>query len=859
MPSIPQRIGNFLLKRELGRGGMGTVFLAIQEGLEREVALKLLTAPSMLAGDEAARRVRRRFLREAALCSRLSHPNIVTLFDYGCEDDVPFLAMELLRGRSLEAILKEAPVQPVPFIVEVAQALASALEHYLPLGIVHRDLKPANVMVEPSGRIVLTDFGLARAVDSTQLTAAGAAVGTPYYVAPEVVRGQQADGASDLYQVGVLLYRMATGQLPFTGQGIVEIFRAIVLNALVPPRSLVPELPPALENLILNCLARDRACRYQTASALAADVNAVRCGRSVERLVPDAAPPAVRVQAAVASRRPDPHAPEPVAPPRAASAPSTGSPARPSRGSVEAARASRPGAPAAVVLAGAALLAVLALALGVRDRMPSPSPATLDVRVKAGSRRAIVKWNSPTPCASRVEWRREDNRGHWSAVDADPAATRTEHRIFLEGLLAGTSYRLRVRNAGGGWSLEHSFATQSVAPQPEDLVLAEDRFELVFTTSVPVVATLRAGSRESREAQASRRHEFSMPAVDLASGPLELVCSDALGDETRYGAAEVAHLLRETLVPRLVGRLAREAASFEPGRLLASIDRRLPATACLDASSAVDWEHPEDELIGGHGKRQIKEEGPEKARYWPFPRGDPGAARLAGELLEQVRILPYWRSLQTLRRLTPSGLAGTSLPLAVARDLLRGLEPARLLEAYCDVLDLPFETGVRDLLGPRYLAGRVLQSRQSRVLLETALSGSQSFVHPWREYQTLNLGLGGSPSSEEPIGAFEWRPTLPPTDGLREVELALVGVRLEPQLVYRVRLNGELTLHFYRLRSEMKLSKNHSFALWTMTFDPRFLRAGLNRIEVAIDSIPGTRHLGLQRRNRLTRLQLRAF
>ena len=270
-----KRFGRYLIVGELGRGAMGTVHLAKDPLIERDVAIKTLlpNVPDDVMGD-----VRERFLREARSAGRLNHPNIVTIFDVGEQEGMAYIAMEVLEGRSLQEMLREPDRIPLATIVDVAAQVADALDHAQRFGIVHRDVKPANIMVSAAGRAKLTDFGVAH-VPSSSMTQTGAALGSPKYMSPEQVTGQSVDPRSDIFSLGVVLYQMLTRRTPFEQPGDTNVW-ALMHRIAGEPHRPVTELDtelPALFNRILDrALAKAPANRYQRAGDMANELRNTR-------------------------------------------------------------------------------------------------------------------------------------------------------------------------------------------------------------------------------------------------------------------------------------------------------------------------------------------------------------------------------------------------------------------------------------------------------------------------------------------------------------------------------------------------------------------------------------------------------
>jgi serine/threonine-protein kinase len=260
--------GRYSVERTLGRGGMAIVFLAHDGELDRPVALKVLA--DNLAGDAA---VRHRFLREARLAARISHPNVVTVYDAGDEAERPFIVMEYVDGETLADRLARGRLAAAD-AVDVAVQLCAALEHAHRAGLVHRDVKPQNVLLRADGVAKLADFGIARAAEQTRLTEAGTLLGTASYLAPELAAGGEASPASDLYSLGVLLYESLTGRLPHEVHSLDELGRKHRDELVVSVRELEPTVPAPVEDAVMRCLARKPEYRPGSAAELASELTA---------------------------------------------------------------------------------------------------------------------------------------------------------------------------------------------------------------------------------------------------------------------------------------------------------------------------------------------------------------------------------------------------------------------------------------------------------------------------------------------------------------------------------------------------------------------------------------------------------
>ena len=295
----PARLGRYEVLGPIGQGAMGAVYRAADPALDRVVAIKTIN-PALLAAGDLRDEFLERFRREARAAGRLSHPNIVSVYDLGLDEGTatPFIVMEYVPGVSLEAVLKENPILPLAQATEILEQVCSALDEAHGHGIVHRDIKPANIFVDERGRVKVGDFGVARLAGS-DLTQTGVRVGTPGYTAPEVLRGETADARADVFALGVLAYRLFTGQRPFHGTVPEALAIDILQREPPPPRAVRPEVPESISAAILRTLAKSPAARTQSAGALA---QALRGVAATEWLAPGPAAEAT-VTTAVHSRR----------------------------------------------------------------------------------------------------------------------------------------------------------------------------------------------------------------------------------------------------------------------------------------------------------------------------------------------------------------------------------------------------------------------------------------------------------------------------------------------------------------------------------------------------------------------------
>lgn len=266
MATAPVEIPGYQIVRLLGQGGMAAVYLAIQESLDREVALKILV-PGLAADASFCER----FLKEGRITAKLQHPNLVTVHDIGHHGDVYYLAAEYIPGGTLRERLASGPI-PVADALRIALEVARGLDFAHSKQFVHRDVKPGNILFRADGSAVLADFGIAKALDSkTQSTLVGAAIGTPHYMSPEQARGESVDGRSDLYSLGVVLFEMLTGKVPYDAT---DAFAVALMHVSQP----VPHLPQRLswlQPLIDGLMAKEREQRFGSGSEFVSAVESL--------------------------------------------------------------------------------------------------------------------------------------------------------------------------------------------------------------------------------------------------------------------------------------------------------------------------------------------------------------------------------------------------------------------------------------------------------------------------------------------------------------------------------------------------------------------------------------------------------
>jgi predicted Ser/Thr protein kinase len=264
-PDVGDVLGGYTLESVLGRGGMGTVYLATHERLGRRVALKII-APELAHDDD----FRVRFLREAKLAASLDHPHVIPVYDAGEIDGVLFIAMRYVRGSTLQQILRDAGPLSTAETLRITEQVGGALDAAHAAGLVHRDVKPANVLLaEPDGHVYLGDFGLAKRMSSDSTTRTGFFLGTADYSAPEQIEGRSLDARADVYSLGGVVFHCLTGRPPFTRDTEFAVLQAHLGDAPPPLSELRPELPPELDRVVATALAKSPDARYASAGSFA--------------------------------------------------------------------------------------------------------------------------------------------------------------------------------------------------------------------------------------------------------------------------------------------------------------------------------------------------------------------------------------------------------------------------------------------------------------------------------------------------------------------------------------------------------------------------------------------------------------
>jgi formylglycine-generating enzyme required for sulfatase activity/predicted Ser/Thr protein kinase len=275
MVDLPQKIGKYDIVDMLGQGAMGIVYKAFDPLIRRFVALKTIQLNfAQLQEDDIVQR----FLREAQAAGHLNHPNIVAVYEYGEDDGRAFIAMEYVEGRTLVELLKQKHPFALADIHRILGSVLTALDYSHRMGVIHRDVKPGNIMLSSDGTVKVMDFGIAR-IESSELTQTGTILGTPGYMSPEQLLGENVDLRSDLYSAGIVLYELLTGERAFSGQSFASVIYKVINDDLSPPSRLKPSLPGSLDALVARACAKKGKDRYQSAAEFSAALSRAFSGQ----------------------------------------------------------------------------------------------------------------------------------------------------------------------------------------------------------------------------------------------------------------------------------------------------------------------------------------------------------------------------------------------------------------------------------------------------------------------------------------------------------------------------------------------------------------------------------------------------
>ena len=282
---VGENVGPYRITKKLGVGGMATVWKAYHPALDRYVAIKVLH-PSFKEDPQFAAR----FQREARIVAKLSHPHIVPIYDFSEHEGMSYLVMRFIEGRTLKAVLKEGPLS-LDRVLETLEPAGEALAYAHQQGVLHRDIKPSNFIITAEGEVFLTDFGLARMAETTDSTLSrDMLVGTPQYISPEQVRGEKLDAGTDIYSLGVVLFEMLTGKVPYDADTPYAVIHDHIFSPLPVPTEFNPDIPEDVERVVLKALAKDRKDRFESVREMISSLRGAVPEEAVE-VVPVPAPP----------------------------------------------------------------------------------------------------------------------------------------------------------------------------------------------------------------------------------------------------------------------------------------------------------------------------------------------------------------------------------------------------------------------------------------------------------------------------------------------------------------------------------------------------------------------------------------
>ena len=300
MAETIETLGKYEIKRTLGKGAMGTVYEGWDPIIARRVAIKTVRLPDT-HDDPETEEALARFRREAQAAGRLTHPNIVGVFDYGETGDIAYIVMEYVDGPSVKSLVDKQERFAIADTMRIMTDLLNGLQFSHARGVVHRDIKPANVMLTSDGQAKIADFGIAR-IESSSMTQAGTVLGTPAYMSPEQFMGQVVDARTDIYSSGVLLYQLLTGERPFEGGMSAIMHKALNTDPPLPSQITVT-CPPAFDGVVRKAMAKRPEERFQSAAAFLEALQAAASGRPVAGAVPDEADDSEATMVAAAPRR----------------------------------------------------------------------------------------------------------------------------------------------------------------------------------------------------------------------------------------------------------------------------------------------------------------------------------------------------------------------------------------------------------------------------------------------------------------------------------------------------------------------------------------------------------------------------
>ncbi len=549
----PDFLDRYEIQRVLGEGGSGIVYEASQKSLDRVVAVKFLSH-HMFREEESVRR----FLDECKISARLQHGNIVQIYDFGVMADLPYAVFELISGQPLRSLLDVKGRLTVEESLRITQETLAGLSHAHRLGVVHRDLKPENLLLEPDGRIKIADFGLAKSREKREYkTRAGMVLGTPEYISPEQASGEDATPRSDIYAVGIMLYEMISGRVPFGGTSDLAILMAHVQKEPKSIAELVPAIPTLAAEMVSRALQKKPEDRFPTAEEFAEKIDELQpyLGRST-RQIPSAVVRSVRASSSARQA------------------------AVPSPKEVETSRRT-------LVILAMILGAIVSLsALGAyffRSGSGTAGHSVRAVKASPGVHTASVEWISKVPAVGVLEIREEGGgEADWRKISEEEGEDRLEHRVMIGELKPDSAYEYRFIHPDGAASLPRGLRT-SERFSPIGL---EARYQgttvvaLTFQTQHTVAVHIRSrdGTLLSEAGPSGQSHSLLLKDVDPLAGKLQMVLSAVFENGEELAASPID-------VPPLTDVLSQQIERFDIAGFIGDLEPKLATLRDRDKAS----------------------------------------------------------------------------------------------------------------------------------------------------------------------------------------------------------------------------------------------------------------------------------
>lgn len=433
---IGKQLGKYKIIERLGSGGMADVYKGVQVGLEREVAIKVL--PPAFAQD---REMVKRFRRESQATAKLSHPNIITIYDSGEQEGYYYYVMEYLKADSLEDVLEKEGKLPIARVIKVAQDIIKALVYTHEKDIIHRDLKPGNIKFDLRENAIVTDFGLVKDLGETAITLSGAAMGTPQYMSPEQLKGEEADARSDLYQVGIMMYEMLAARTPLQVQPQQQNLTAskILGQKYPPPSELRDECPEELSEFVMKSLCEDAEERFQTAKEMLQELRKVELKQKAKKLSSQSSPVVTRSVSLSVATAGDSQSTSTM------SSMATGSESvwASSISAILASPKDRDALIKLMMVTVPMFLGGVVLVLWALGIIGKPPPQVVEKFIELEATRAVLAYKSSVGCFSQVEFWPVSNPQDKRRSKMLPIL-QAEHRHVLDSLRSDTTYQYRI-------------------------------------------------------------------------------------------------------------------------------------------------------------------------------------------------------------------------------------------------------------------------------------------------------------------------------------------------------------------------------------------------------------------------------